>query len=66
MQQLTDLEVVKRSAIKALRAGIRLKHAIEADKEINERLPILEADIDAALAEGRPLELTLGSVLDEA
>ena len=64
MIQKTDLEQQKAAALKALRAGIRLKHSLAADAEINDRLPAMEKEIDNALAEGRPLELTVGEILD--
>lgn len=66
MNQLTELEQQKRSAIKALRSAIRLKHSLAADAEINEKLPEFEQQIDAALASGQPLELAPGSVFDAA
>lgn len=68
MRQLTELEIQKAAMLKAARAAIRLKHALEADAEIARRLPELEAEIDNALAEGRPMELEPGHVfiVDEA
>lgn len=66
MIQKTEIEQQKAAVLKAFRTAIRLKHSLAADKEINERLPQVEADIDTALAEGRPLELTLGELLDAA
>ena len=65
MIQKSELEQQRANALKALRSGIRLKHSLAADEEINQRLPELEARIDAALAAGEPLELTVGQILDE-
>lgn len=64
MRQYTDLEMRKASMLKAARAAIRLKHALAADAEINERLPELDREIDLALAEGKPFELEPGSVFN--
>lgn len=66
MIQKTTLEMQKANALKALRTGIRLKYALLADEEINDRLPALEKEIDRALAEGEPLEITLGALIDAA
>lgn len=44
--------------MKVARAAIRVKHSIQADAEVNERLPELEHQIDQALLAGRPLALT--------
>lgn len=66
MIEKTTLEMQKAAALKALRAGIRLKYALRADAEINERLPELERRIDNAIAAGTPLELTVGELLDAA
>ena len=65
MIQKTEIEQQKFAALKAFRTGIRLKHALAADAEINDRLPDLEKRIDEALAAGTSLELTVGALLDE-
>lgn len=62
MRRTTELQQDKAAVLKAARAGIRLKHSLRADREIAERLPQLEEDIDRALAEGRPFELEPGQV----
>ena len=62
MRQRTELEQDKASILKAYRAGIRLKHSLAADAEINARLPEIEARLDAALAAGKPLELDPGEI----
>lgn len=66
MRQRTELEVQKEAMLKAFRAAIRLKHALAADAEINERLPEVERRIDAALAAGKPLALSPAEAFDEA
>jgi hypothetical protein len=70
MIKKSDVEQQKAAMLKAARAAIRLKHAIRADAEINERLPEIEGIIDEALADGEALELTAesfwGETVDEA
>lgn len=65
MKAQTEHEITKAAMLKALRAGIRLKHQLAADREIAQKLPELESQINQALTAGRPLELQLGQVLDE-
>lgn len=60
MIRKTDIEIQKTAVLKAVRAAIRLKHSLAADREIAETLPQIEEDINTALAEGRPLELEPG------
>jgi len=66
VKALTELEVQKAAILKAARTAIRLKHSLAADAELADKLPKLEDRINRALAAGQPLEITLGSVLDEA
>ena len=63
--ELPEHIVTKRAALKALRTAIRLKHSLAADAELNQRLPALEARIDAAIATGKRLEISIGQILDE-
>lgn len=62
MRRTTDLQIQKAAMLKAARAAIRLKHALQADAEIAGALPELEERIDNALAEGQPFELEPGKV----
>lgn len=39
MHQKTQIEQARATFVKTLRTAIRLKHSIEADREINEILP---------------------------
>lgn len=66
MRMKTDLQLDKESCLKAFRTAIRLKHSLEADREIAQFLPLLEEKIDRAMAAGQPLELNPGSVFSEA
>jgi hypothetical protein len=52
-RQKDDWELAETAAKKVARAAIRLKYSIEAETEINERLPEVEAAVRRALAEGR-------------
>ena len=65
MKKLTKSEVEKAALLKAVRANIRLKHAIAADQELNEKIPEIEAAIDRAIAAGTVYELDIRSVLEE-
>ena len=57
MRQLTPIEIQRAAILKAARAAIRLKHSLRADGEIAQRLPQIEAEVDEALASGKPFEL---------
>lgn len=63
MRSLTKHEIEKVQLLKAARQAIRLKHTLVADREIYERLPQLEREIDTALLSGKPLEFTVASLL---
>jgi hypothetical protein len=65
MKQLDRLEVSRAAILKAVRANIRLKHALAADVEINDVLPELERRINDAIASGKPFELDIAEVLRE-
>ena len=61
----TEIELERQAASKAIRQVIRLKHALEADREINDRLYDFLADFDKAIAAGRPFEFTLAEIIDD-
>lgn len=65
MKVLTDLEIERAAVLKSVRAAIRLKHSLAADREIAERLPVVESEIDAALQAGLSYELNPAAVFDE-
>ena len=66
MKQITDIQIEKAAMLKALRSAIRLKHSLAADAELAKVLPEFEERINVAMATGTPLEITVGSVFDEA
>jgi hypothetical protein len=47
-----DIEIQRAAMLKAARSMIRLRHSIEADRELNEVLPALGRKFDAAVASG--------------
>jgi hypothetical protein len=53
----TAQEMDKAKVMKAVRSAVRLRHSIEADYELNEVLPRVEAEFDRALAEGKQFVL---------
>ena len=57
--------VAKRAALKALRTAVRLKYSLMADAELTRRLPELDRRIDEALSSNKPLEITIGEIVDE-
>lgn len=57
MKQREESEQLRYNALKVARTAIRLKHAIAADNEINDRLPEIEARINELEMRGRAWEL---------
>lgn len=49
MKERTEEEQARADALKVVRAAIRLKHSIAADREINDVLPKFEKKFNAAL-----------------
>jgi hypothetical protein len=64
MRRLGDIELQRAQMLKALRSAIRLKHALRADEELNEKLPTFEAEFDRAIQAGKTFELDIRSVLE--
>ena len=63
-RQKTDIEVERAKMLKAIRAAVRLKHALAADEELNRVLPEAEAAFDKAVKRGElPDAPTLMEVL---
>ena len=50
--QKTEIELAKAHMLKAARSLIRLKKAMEADAQLNELLPSLEAEFDKRIHAG--------------
>lgn len=48
----TPSEVAKAEMVKTLRAAVRLKHSLAADRELNEVLPAAEQAFDSAIQRG--------------
>lgn len=65
MRVLTKHEREKKALLKSARQAIRLKHTLRADDEIGQRLPEIEAKIDAALLTGKPLAFTVSSLFTD-
>lgn len=58
--QKTDAEQAKRDAFKTVRAAVRLRHSLEADRELNQVLPAFEKKWKAATLRGEipaPLDI---------
>jgi len=49
----SEIQQAKHDMVKLLRNAIRTRHAIEADRELNEILPQAEEMFDAAVRRGR-------------
>lgn len=64
MRRLGDIELQRAQMLKALRSAIRLKHALRADEELNQKLPEFEAAFDKAVQAGKHFELDIRSVLE--
>jgi hypothetical protein len=56
MRRKTQKEMAIQEAKKVARTALRLKYSILAEREINEALPDIEAEINQAFAEGRAYE----------
>jgi hypothetical protein len=63
MRQRGELEQQKYKIMTLARKAIRARHAADADDEINEYLPALEARLDA-LEPGEVFELDVKSILE--
>ena len=64
MRKLSPIEREKAKLLKLARTLIRAKHSAAADDELNEELPKLELQIDAAIQSGKVYELDVRSVLE--
>jgi hypothetical protein len=52
----TESELQKALLVKVLRSQVRLKHTLEAERELNEVLPAAEKAFDKALQRGELLD----------
>lgn len=65
MRKKDEAEIQRAAITKVARTLIRLKHSLQADREINEAIPDAIQRFDTALAAGELLELTdVMSILD--
>lgn len=62
MAQLTDIEMLERNLVKAIRSQVRLKHSLAADRELNLILPAVKLEFEKAIKEGRAAEFALSAV----
>lgn len=65
MRRRTKVEMTQAQVAKCVRAAIRLKYSLQADEEINDRLPSILDEFELALSTGTPWALPLGDILDE-
>ena len=52
MYKKSDIEMERLRVVKVARSLVRLKHSLDADKELNDRLPDLVKDFDTAIQQG--------------
>ena len=57
MRRKDKTEQARAELLKSVRTAIRLKHALAADRELNEVLPKAEALFEARVAEGLSYQL---------
>lgn len=57
MEQKTRVEADRAKVLKMVRVLVRLKHALEADVELNTVLPEVERAFDRAIQAGKAFEL---------
>jgi hypothetical protein len=57
MRQRSDIEQEKFELLSAARGMVRLRHRIEADRELNRVLPELERKIDSAIQSGKSFDM---------
>lgn len=65
MKQLTDIELTKQQVLKAVRNAVRLRHSLAADRELNEVLPSVALEFEAAVKSGEVYELDVADFLRE-
>jgi len=59
MQQKDDITLRRAALLKAARSAIRLRHSLAADAELNEVIPQLERDFNAAIQRGMVPEVAV-------
>jgi hypothetical protein len=56
-RQKDKIELDLLAVIKTARTSIRLRHSLAADAEINEKLPVIEAEFNKAIVTGKAFSL---------
>lgn len=65
MKQKSELEVQVAATLKSVRTAVRLKHSLAADRELNDILPGIEAEINQAFAEGRAYKPSIAAIFED-
>lgn len=55
-------EMAEVEAIKIARTAINLKHRVQADRELNDTLPVLQATVRESIARGRPWQVDVAAI----
>ena len=63
-QRKPDIRMELEGIEKAVRSNIRLKHSLEADREVNEKIPEVLRQAEVAIRKGKAFELDIKSVLE--
>ncbi len=63
MGRLTESQVKRAAALKAVRSAVRLHYSIKADADLNWVLEEVEQKFDSANQEGRKFELDTDDIL---
>lgn len=65
MKRKDDFVVDVQAAAKQMRTLIRLKHSLAADREINDKVPLLVEAITTAAVTGKPYKLDTSKLIAE-
>jgi hypothetical protein len=65
-KKLGPIELLWTNYVKMLRSQIRLKHAIKADRELNDRVPDQEVAFHKAVKAGKAKEFIVASITEVA
>lgn len=63
-QRKPDIRMELEGIEKVVRSNIRLKHSLEADREVNEKIPEVLRRAEVAIRKGKAFELDIKSVLE--
>ncbi len=62
VKQLTETELLWANLLKSVRANVRLRFAISADRKLNKVIPGLEKDFMLAVKEGRAQKFAVETI----